>query len=672
MKCHFVPCVFGLLSVLPWKLTHGDGVAQVQVQEDGTFSSKDDDSSSFIALEEVSDLPEDFTKNGSNLPSSPPAMKGYVDSVVRQYEDLIKSVVDYQTKSWNFVTGITGIDEAALGLCPKVYDEAYFQNKKARHQTKEAQVKVQDFLWDDERDISVYFDKLMEGCSLNAVKHPTQFGRDCYEYLFDLVYTPRCTTMFDTRQVCKRGNSERTDYGGVDYVESLFQTGHFSSESLNVVIIGAGPVGLFLANALAEANRRRNGSSVEPPIHVTLFDNRVHEPGMKRIFTRNWQTLPEVQEFINIVDRRVGDFFKLVSNDGLFAAPLNAIEALLFMSCRERGVKFVYDANYDNYMPLLQEKVPNLLVFDATGHRLDTLKRGSHCNAEGEPVAIQTVSEWKPNADGGPFDWFSVNTYRELLKFNHTINIGEQDGLLYPLDTETGKPFSAMWLHVHDIPESVYFYELHDFWSQRTRKTDMCKACDVEQEKGKEYPTDECRTFCKMHDMFSSESYFRDDIQTYLMGDDLHEPQDVWFAKRGANVLLTAEQALALSEIIHQAGYDNDPIGMPIVKLPLKQMVDNPVFRENRLLQALAALRRHARSDQPLISVFQHRPYCYRDGVVRDSALFPGPNKPPVLRVGDSLLTGDPNRSSGLVTHLWLIRTIACRIRNESDWCNEV
>ena len=44
-----------------------------------------------------------------------------------------------------------------------------------------------------------------------------------------------------------------------------------------------------------------------------VVENRVEQQGVKHQYTQNWQTLPDITEFINIVDGRVNSFFNSIS-----------------------------------------------------------------------------------------------------------------------------------------------------------------------------------------------------------------------------------------------------------------------------------------------------------------------------------------------------------------------
>ena len=56
---------------------------------------------------------------------------------------------------------------------------------------------------------------------------------------------------------------------------------------------------------------------------------------------------------------------------------INVWETLLLLSCRDLGVKFVYGdiEDFEKYLKALD----NLIMFDASGHRLQPFIRGRRC-----------------------------------------------------------------------------------------------------------------------------------------------------------------------------------------------------------------------------------------------------------------------------------------------------
>ena len=57
--------------------------------------------------------------------------------------------------------------------------------------------------------------------------------------------------------------------------KSLIQE-HFTPNTINLVILGGGPVGLYFANAMTQQQQYPQGLVVVPPMRILIIENRVH------------------------------------------------------------------------------------------------------------------------------------------------------------------------------------------------------------------------------------------------------------------------------------------------------------------------------------------------------------------------------------------------------------
>ena len=137
----------------------------------------------------------------------------------------------------------------------------------------------------------------------------------------------------------------------------------FNKNGFNVVIIGAGATGLFLASILKYA--------LAKDVNILVIDNRSSHKNTRKNFNRNWLThIPTsiVQKFI---PPNIKEFFECFGNDGLIGIPINALEAVLMLSCKEQGVKFYFSSSAD--LTAFNNKSIDCF-FDATAGHLTSKK----------------------------------------------------------------------------------------------------------------------------------------------------------------------------------------------------------------------------------------------------------------------------------------------------------
>jgi hypothetical protein len=102
-------------------------------------------------------------------------------------------------------------------------------------------------------------------------------------------------------------------------------------------------------------------------VNVLVLDNRSKKKNTREIFSRNWLTqipFPIVQK---LTPKNVKELFSCFGNNGLIGIPINALEAILMLSCKDQGVKFHFSPNLD--LSNLNNRAINCF-FDATGGRL--------------------------------------------------------------------------------------------------------------------------------------------------------------------------------------------------------------------------------------------------------------------------------------------------------------
>ena len=117
--------------------------------------------------------------------------------------------------------------------------------------------------------------------------------------------------------------------------------GVFGEDTLNVFIAGGGPVGLFLANAIASS------FSVDQ-VRVVVVEKRTFENGTKRPYERKWPTDLARVLFDGIVDPRLMPVLQdssiqhALDRKHYVRTEIHALETALLLSCRSLGVRFLF------------------------------------------------------------------------------------------------------------------------------------------------------------------------------------------------------------------------------------------------------------------------------------------------------------------------------------------
>ena len=472
--------------------------------------------------------------------------------------------------------------------------------------------------------------------------------RGCLGRMHGLVRDPLCTVRMDSRYKCDgTGHAD----GRPGAIGSVLGRGFFADGTVNVVVIGAGPVGLFLANALTEAQIRRSvdGSAPPPPrIRIVVFENRVHAEGRKKPYTRTFMTAVSPSVSTGVIDPRIHDVTAALFGEGPVSLPINFWETLLLLSNRDRGVRFIY-GEFADYARFLRA-VPNLLVVDASGHRLQGIDRGT----DGKNPGGTRISGWKgrrsykreKTADQWQFPRAWLFDPESNIVATRETRLGT---ILYPV-LPNG---TAYYIHRFDVMNLPRHKKLAAELEHLAHRADN----KFYNETGVDPPFQGGRIV-----------YF-DEIDALAppLGDVLNDPaeQFLGFALRAVSIKPTREQGEYLEEIIRGHGRPGAP-DLPLSAISPIRFRKGTVLGTNGAGRALRAAVRYSaavplRNCQlgPWVSAYRTRPFIYADVVVPGGYDLAG-RTVPMVRVGDSLFSGDTDISSGLAMHMNLVKDFWC------------
>lgn len=141
-------------------------------------------------------------------------------------------------------------------------------------------------------------------------------------------------------------------------------------ETINIMIIGSGPVGLFLACYL---NLYYNNTKMpsKPRVNIVLFDNKIEKSGFRKPYNR-MRPFATSSPYLNLLIPKLYCWNENKLKDTKDSIMINIfiLEYILYMKAYLENIPMIYeDYTWDEYMKII-EKGNFKVVFDCTGGRL--------------------------------------------------------------------------------------------------------------------------------------------------------------------------------------------------------------------------------------------------------------------------------------------------------------
>ena len=457
------------------------------------------------------------------------------------------------------------------------------------------------YIPDFENDISSYLDTLQHWCK--QVNHPLWY-KNCYKFMLNLTKVPRCTTTMDSGY-CKRNHSISAANKSANFVapavEEILEEALSTPDAFNVVILGAGPVGLMLANALKRLLEHR--------IRVVVFETRLNGERSKKLYEREWLTelplylldrSPDIQSiFANFV--RIDH-----SGNGLSHLPINIMETLLLLSNRANGVTFIYD-DYKKYTDLL---LPSRIgiVFDATGHRLSKFKYSA-------------------------VDSAYIHQTRQKF-FNGHVVIGQSSDVRFPTTAVSSGvyvPYTLYFLKINFLPSS-FFPIMQRF--EKILEHGSCSAYYC----GPYFPF-KISPPDNVYNIFTDHP---DEVVTDLL-----------------LVSLTKEQASVVNKHFRHIPPHSNAAEISIHYIS-EDLLHEPEMQYFGLSELLRFIINSALPQTTITRPYRYNPYMYMPNPVPQT-IHGLQESIKVFRIGNSLLSGDATASTGIRSQYHVISNIARR-----------
>jgi len=140
------------------------------------------------------------------------------------------------------------------------------------------------------------------------------------------------------------------------------------SKKINIAIIGAGPLGLFLASYLHKYYNFSYGLNNQPNVNIIVFDNRITKKGFKKPYTRT-RPFAFGSSFFSYI---IPNIYSWEGSKDYLILGIYILEYVLFCQAYFNfDIPFIFDNyNWTEYKNILN-KLNISVVFDCTGGKLN-------------------------------------------------------------------------------------------------------------------------------------------------------------------------------------------------------------------------------------------------------------------------------------------------------------
>ncbi len=320
--------------------------------------------------------------------------QAFVAAVEQEYRVICGQVIDFASSGWQYCLGLDWefIDPSlqATRLSKQQDDNPSFILSKAPYTASE------------------YLQQILNISDIRAR----------WQYVCELVYTQNDQLLAD-------------NFSDLDLSDSIKKA--LCGPKLNILILGAGCVGLAFANALQTA--------LGEAVNILMIENRTQAKHIKKPYTRDWLTYIPNAIYQDFLDPRVIKILSEFGNGYFMGVSLNVLETLLFLSNRAQGTQFYFDDHYD--LSFISDTDIDIIV-DATG---GNITYENEWDTGSFAVNLAPFQQY-----GSRFSGFGITNFDDLPMI--PLTLVRKGSAFYPTFAET--QLKAAMFKLTNVPLELY------------------------------------------------------------------------------------------------------------------------------------------------------------------------------------------------------------------------
>jgi hypothetical protein len=323
----------------------------------------------------------------------------FLVALEKEYQAIYKDVITMASLGWRYCLGIDSafIDPSLQAILPK----------------KQLDINQEIILPKAPHTASQYLEQILSITDIQTRWH----------YVNELVMAQNNQLLLD----------DFADISDLELSNSLKQT--LGGGKLNILILGAGCVGLALANTLK--------TSLGELVNILVIENRIQAKHIKKPYTRNWLTNLSNPIYEDFFDPRVVTILREFGNGDYMGVPLNILETLLFLANRAQGVRFYFT---NSYKLSLINGTETDMVIDATGGKLNFITSNDQDNAS-FAVNLSACREF-----GRKYSGFAITNFDDMP--NMRLIFDQKGSFFYPSFEE--KQLKSAMFKLTNVPLELY------------------------------------------------------------------------------------------------------------------------------------------------------------------------------------------------------------------------